>query len=300
MRDTTSTKKPLVRPGWLRVLIFCVCYTSLTLVGIDLLPRITTMLTGELPAAGNPWSGNFLWISVLVVLFVSLVIVLVFRLLVDRKSFRSMGFEPTSGANALTGLCLSVTLLGTGTLVLYVSHHLKWTDITFNGNDLFIEFGLMGMIAFYEETVFRGYILNNLMESFGKWVALLISSLLFAFFHVNNPGMNVIAIGNIFLGGLLLGVNYIYTRNLWFSILFHLGWNFLQGPILGYKVSGINFSSLLQTELNGDALLTGGEFGFEGSAVNTALSLIMVLSLYLVYEKIFRQPEAESVSGNRP
>jgi len=93
----------------------------------------------------------------------------------------------------------------------------------------------------------------------------------------------------------LLGVNYIHTRNLWFSILFHLGWNFFQGPVLGYRVSGINFSSLLQTELNGDLIITGGEFGFEGSIVNTALCLILVLLLNRVYEKKFQPTGQEAL-----
>jgi membrane protease YdiL (CAAX protease family) len=295
MTDNFPVKKPLIGQGWVRALLFCVCYLGCTLLGIALLPKITTLLTGELPSAGNPWNGRFLWITVLIVLFVSFLMVFLFRLLVDRKSFRSMGFAPATNANSLPGFFLAVSLLGTGTLILYFSHHLKWTDIIFNGNDLFIEFGLMGMIAFYEETVFRGYILNNLLESMGKWAALPLSAFLFALFHVNNPGMNFIAISNIFLAGLLLGVNYIHTRNLWFSILFHLGWNFFQGPVLGYRVSGINFSSLLQTELNGDLIITGGEFGFEGSIVNTALCLILVLLLNRVYEKKFQPTGQEAL-----
>ena len=30
------------------------------------------------------------------------------------------------------------------------------------------------------------------------------------------------------IAGLFLGINYIYTRNLWFSIFFHFSWNFFQ------------------------------------------------------------------------
>ena len=162
--------------------------------------------------------------------------------------------------------------------------HLQWTDITFSGTDLFIEFGMLLIVAFYEEIVFRGYILNNLMESFNRWVALLLSAVLFTVFHLDNPGINIIPSINIFLAGILLGINYIYTKNLWFAILFHLGWNFFQGPVLGYKISGVNLPTLLQTELKGDLLLTGGDFGFEGSFFCTGLIVIAILLLYRLYE----------------
>jgi membrane protease YdiL (CAAX protease family) len=92
---------------------------------------------------------------------------------------------------------------------------------------------------------------------------------------------------NIFLAGILLGINYIYTKNLWFAILFHLSWNFIQGPLLGYKVSGVNLPSLLQTSMNGDLLLTGGDFGFEGSIFDLAITILTILILYLVYERKF-------------
>ncbi|HEX4850555.1 MAG TPA: CPBP family intramembrane glutamic endopeptidase, partial [Puia sp.] len=103
-----------------------------------------------------------------------------------------------------------------------------------------------------------------------------------------NPGMNFIPLINIFLAGILLGMNYIFTRNLWFAFLLHFAWNFFEGPILGYKISGINLPTLLQMDLKGDLLLTGGEFGFEGSVINTGLTVIAILILYWVYEKKYQ------------
>ncbi len=96
---------------------------------------------------------------------------------------------------------------------------------------------------------------------------------------------------NIFLVGILLGINYTYTRNLWFSICFHIGWNFLQGPLLGFRVSGLAFRSLLQPEFRGDEILTGGAFGLEGSVFNLAITLSGVLLLYWIYEVKYRQAE---------
>jgi hypothetical protein len=138
-------------------------------------------------------------------------------------------------------------------------------------------------IAIGEEMVFRGYILNNLLHSLHKWLALAISAALFALMHSNNPGVDIIAMINLFIGGLLLGINYIFTRNLWFSIMLHTAWNFFQGPVLGFPVSGLHLQSILHPELKGNVLITGGTFGLEASFLTGILLIVTVMILYFVY-----------------
>jgi membrane protease YdiL (CAAX protease family) len=285
-------KTPLIKPGWLRVLLFCSAYLLTILIiatGVGFLIvwiKKDSIATGNLLDPKELLGGDYLWVSVISSLVFSSLLVFLFRKVIDRKSFLSLGlFSSGYVSDALSGLFLSTGLLGVGALILYVTRHLQWTDINFNGSELFIELGLLLMVAFTEELVFRGYILNNLMESFNKWVALGISALLFTLSHIVNPGINIIPIANIFLAGILLGINYIYSKNLWFAIFFHLGWNFFQGPILGFKVSGLELSSLLETELKGDLSITGGGFGFEGSIIDGAITFVVIVLLYLVYER---------------
>jgi uncharacterized protein len=90
---------------------------------------------------------------------------------------------------------------------------------------------------------------------------------------------------NIFLAGILLGVNYIYTRNLWFGWLLHFSWNFFQGSVLGYNISGLTLQPVLTQEMKGADWLTGGQFGFEGSVVSAVLQLLAILILVFVYER---------------
>jgi hypothetical protein len=145
---------------------------------------------------------------------------------------------------------------------------------------------MMALIAFSEEFVFRGYVLDNLMQSFpNKWVALVISSVLFAAFHFTSPEIYPLAFVNLFLAGLLLGANYIYTRNLWFSFFLHLSWNFFQGPILGFRVSGLVFPSLLVPETKGDLFITGGDFGLEGSILTTVTAFITLFLIIWAFER---------------
>jgi uncharacterized protein len=311
-----AIKKPLVKQGWLRVLIFgCGSIIITLLVAIPAVLIIAGVKKEDLEAnflgtMSAQLTGNFLWLMLLLEAVIAVLSVWIFRTFVDRKNMSSLGLA-TEGyqAEQLTGLFLGPAVLGTSALLLLFSGHLQWTDVIFDGQSLMISLGMMVLIAFSEELVFRGYILGNLLESSfvrappfvgtspsagadapgaspaNKWIALAISALLFAAFHLNNPGMDSIAFANIFLAGILLGINYIYTRNLWFSLLLHLSWNFFQGPILGFRVSGITLSSLLQAETKGDSLLTGGQFGLEASILNTAVSITAILILAWAFER---------------
>jgi hypothetical protein len=57
------------------------------------------------------------------------------------------------------------------------------------------------------------------------------------------------------------------TRQLWLSIGLHFSWNFFLGPIFGFPVSGITSFTLLQVEISGPDLFTGGAFGPEAGLV---------------------------------
>lgn len=271
---------PAIPNPWVRVIVFfltyvfCVVLLSVLLAALVLSGRINLQMNGS----------TQLKLIVLTSL-ISLFLVTLFRMYVDRRSLRSLGLSPFN-KDGLMGLSLSVVLLGCGSLLLFANGNLHWVDYSFDALPFFTGFGLMLLVAFAEEMVFRGYILNNLMQAFSsKWNALVISAILFALAHASNSGINVVAVLNIFLAGLLLGLNYIYTKNLWFSILFHFGWNFLQGPVLGYEISGVGLSGILEVEMSGNPLLTGDKFGFEGSLIATFLLLTAILLLYLAFEK---------------
>jgi membrane protease YdiL (CAAX protease family) len=292
--DNSTEKKPLIKQGWVRTLLFVIAYIIVAL--LIALPSILLLTSIKPNDVGNDLvqsvaglaSKESLWIVAVVEFIASVACVFVFIKFVDRKKFATIGINRSGQtSNMLAGFFIAPAIIGAGTLILYFTKHLEWDDFSFNASDLFIQFGILSLIAVSEELVFRGYILNNLMQSFNKWVALFISAALFTFFHISNPGISVIALATLFLGGVLLGMNYVYTKNLWFSIMLHFSWNFFQGPLFGYKISGVDFSSLLMIQLKGDESITGGSFGFEGSFIATALLFITVAALYLYYEKRF-------------
>jgi membrane protease YdiL (CAAX protease family) len=162
---------------------------------------------------------------------------------------------------------------------------LQWFTVSINWWDILQVTFVLILVSFSEELVFRGYILNNLLQSMPKMPALLVSAILFAGFHTLNPDMSLLSFLNIFIAGMLMGVNYIFSRNLWFSIYFHFSWNFFQGPVLGFEVSGLDLPVMLEQNLRGSNLLTGGAFGLEASWLATfTLSLTCIL-LYASFQK---------------
>ncbi len=128
--------------------------------------------------------------------------------------------------------------------------------------------------ALHEELVFRGYP-YQLLRQVHRGLAVVLASLVFAALHAGNDDVTALALINVFLGGVILAFAYERYRRLWMPIGLHFAWNLMSGPVLGYDVSGFTTSrSLLVTAVRGPALLTGGEFGIEGSILMTAVELV--------------------------
>jgi uncharacterized protein len=293
MNKSISTK-PLIKAGWLRALLFI--FTFIILSVISVVSSFPKIFYNHAKGVGlqDVSTGNNLLVLTVILFALALILVYVFRRWVDRKSFISVGLDiHEHGSQAIAGGMLAIFIVGASSLILKLTGHLKWTDIIFDPRTLFIALGSILITAFSEELIFRGYILNNLLDSFPKWLALLISALLYMIFHWSSIGFFPLLNGLIM--GLILGLNYIYTRNLWFSVCFHVGWKFFEGPLLGFS-GNESFQTLLQTDLHGDDHITGGAGGLEGSVCLMAVSLLSLVALYFFLQKKL-SPQSQPVPG---
>lgn len=215
-----------------------------------------------------------------------LLIVYYFRKFVDNESIMSIGFSfKGRSRDIIAGLAAAFTILGGGSLLLNLLGYINFLNIQIDGKSLALYFVIFIMVAISEEVLFRGYILNNLLSVMNKYLALLISAAIFALLHILNFDLTFIAFINLILAGLLLGATYIYTKNLWFPISLHLFWNFFQGPVLGYSVSGNTTSSVFTLESFGNINMNGGEFGFEGSMICSILNIVAILLIIGYFHK---------------
>ncbi|MEM7703594.1 MAG: type II CAAX endopeptidase family protein [Pseudomonadota bacterium] len=133
-----------------------------------------------------------------------------------------------------------------------------------------LEFAMAGglVAGFVEEVAFRGVIFRWIEELAGSWAALLVSGGLFGLVHIANDGATVFSSVAIAVeAGLLLGAAYMLTRSLWLAVGIHAGWNLTQGLVFDVNVSGFKVNGIVDAELSGPDLLTGGAFGLEASVI---------------------------------
>ena len=140
-------------------------------------------------------------------------------------------------------------------------------------------------VALFEETLFRGFIFQRLVDGAGIWIAQIVLALLFALGHWDNPGMEGAtkfwASLDLALGAVMLGLAYLRTRSLALPVGIHLGWNWAQGYLLGFGVSGTDHSGWFQPVFQGKAeWLTGGNFGPEASIFAVLVDLVLVIALW--------------------
>lgn len=289
----STDNNPLIQFGWLRVLLYTL-FSLLLVFGFSLMIGLIAVASGKTATTTNEDQSLLPFIAYYSVVAIVLIgLAFLFRRFIDRQTILSMGFHWKNYRNyAAAGFFLGILLLCIGCIILVMMRLLFFTGVELSLSNLLFSLLLFVIVAFTEEIAFRGYILNNLMQGMNKWIALTISAVLFALFHSSNDNVSIIALLNIFVAGFLLGINYVFTKNLWFAILLHFSWNFFQGPILGFEVSGFAASGLFQQAMKGPDLLTGGDFGFEGSAICLFINTIASVILAYYYSKTSSTPPA--------
>ena len=204
---------------------------------------------------------------------------------IDKKNFVSLGlsWSKRGAADLLFGFLLSGLMAGTvfGAMVLlgYIGNvevsASGWSIVSILAGPLVIT----ALIGFWEELVFRGYILQNMIEGMGMKAAIIVSCLLYGLVHSMNPNAGLLSTAIIVVFGYLRIYGYLSTGQLWLSIGMHTGWNFFQATVFGYAASGhAKEKTLVTHDMLAADWLSGGDFGPEGSV----LTIPVVLGALLV------------------
>ncbi len=294
-----------LRAAW-RLLLAVVILLLLMPAGSAALPALIALalwLGGQLPAGADIPAiteavNQVLYHSIplvilqraLGVLASVLAIALAGRLL-DRRRFRDFGFHLNRGwwADFGFGLSLGAVLMA---LIFLAESAAGWVTVTglyrysysvfwvpmLTGVFLFIGVGVQ------EELITRGYLLRNLAEGFnfprlGPRGALLLaylgSSAVFGLLHLGNPNASLVSTLNLMAAGLFLGLGYVLTGELAIPIGLHITWNYFQGYVFGFPVSGtIAAASLFNIQQSGPELWTGGAFGPEAGLIGLLAILL--------------------------
>ena len=225
--------------------------------------------------------------------FISLLVF--FRVkVIEKRSFSSIGFNKNNWLKKYSlGFLIGLAMMSIIVLILFPfgyitveKNPIQPVGISAIASVLVILFGWIIQGA-TEEIVTRGWLLNILSTKYNIGVGLLISSTLFGLMHLTNPNVNYIAVINIILVGLFYGLYVIKTNDLWAVCGMHSAWNFAQGNIFGFKVSGLDVSvgSLIDLNLVGSDFVTGGIFGPEAGITATFILLASIGILLFIDKK---------------
>ena len=255
-----------LRAGW-RLLIQIIIYLFLGIVVF-----ITAVFLGF-----EPGSSSFAFLVEQVLnLIVYTGSVYIARRWLDKKSFESLGLKLDQQAlvDVLMGIGIALVQMG---FIYILMLWLNW--LTFEGFawqfdpiSVVITGVLTFLVAFMfvgwnEELFSRGYHLQTIASGTNLFWGAIISSAIFGALHLANPSATWVSTTGIFLAGIFFVYAYIRTRQLWLPIGLHIGWNFCEGVVFGFPVSGLDIYALTRIEVTGPEIWTGGAFGPEAGLI---------------------------------
>jgi membrane protease YdiL (CAAX protease family) len=227
--------------------------------------------------------------------------------LLDRRRFADFGFH-FSGRWFMDlgfGLFLGAFLMAA---VFFCELAAGWVTVegflvTMDAGGVFPVAILVPLVIFLcggvsEEIFSRGYELRNLAEGLNHprwgaagavWAGTVFSSILFGCMHLSNPNVTVLSIANLMSAGVFLALGFILTGELALPIGLHIAWNFFQGNVFGFPVSGLNplAASFLSIRQGGPDWLTGGPFGPEGGLIGLG-AMVLGSLIILAWFRITR------------
>lgn len=284
-----------VRSGWKIFLVFLLTYalsfTISLVIGMVLGLAFLTLGDGTLPfeskSIQNILSSDLgLMISTSLSNAIIILSCIVIWKIFDKKKVSGMGLTNLKegykefisgllfGTIAISIVAIILLLMGNVRLVNSLSKP-QLSVALLEGLILFI------FVGFGEEILGRAYIMSVLKQTRNKWLVLIISSVIFAILHLGNNGISILAFINLFLVGLLFGYMFMKSKNIWMPIGYHITWNYFQGYIWGFQVSGITTSGLYKIENINNNIINGGLFGPEGGLIVT---IVTCIAFYIVYK----------------
>lgn len=284
------------RAGW-RVVLYSALWVTIQVVSSTVIESPLTTAWIALAPAFAPIAGALLFYIVNALLVLGMTWLLAWW--IDYRPLADLGLR--LDRHYLEDLSFGL-LLGAGlmSLIFLVEWGLRWITVTAFFHTtlpntafriaiwqpilLFIAVGIN------EELLSRGYQLRNLAEGFNFSarhvhlaisLAWLLSSLIFGFLHIFNPNSTWVSTVALMLAGILLGAGYVLTGRLGLSIGLHITWNFFQGSVYGFRVSGNDLSntSFIAIQQMGPHLWTGGAFGPEAGLIGI---VAMLLGLWVI------------------
>lgn len=215
------------------------------------------------------------------------------RRFLDKRSFESLGLrlDILAAKDLLVGFGITFVMMGAIYLVMTAAGWIAFDGFAWQFDPVPTVVG--GVITFFviflfvgwnEELLSRGYHLQTIASGTNLFWGVVLSSAVFGLLHLGNPNAAWVSALGIFFAGLFLAYGYLRTGQLWLSIGLHIGWNFFEGVVFGFPVSGLDIYALTRIRISGPTLWTGGAFGPEAGLI-VLPALLVGAGLIYVYTR---------------
>jgi uncharacterized protein len=287
-------RKPEIESNWWRIIVYLLlCIVAILIFSIP----VVTFFWDLIQDPDRDILDENLSYQLAIQTVMALGIITTSYLMIKQIEYRSaISYRLTFN---LKSICLGFSI-GLIAMILFglIAYVFGLVDFIYQGLSLklAISFVLYLFVGVAEEVLVRGYILTNLQEKLNPFWALLISSLFFGALHIGNDYFTWIGFATISISSFLMGLLVLRTKSISSAIGLHWSWNFVQGPILGFAVSGHQEVGLFSNTGLGSEILTGGKFGAEGSIVLCAITVTIIFFTYRFYseQKVFVEVNSAS------
>jgi membrane protease YdiL (CAAX protease family) len=233
--------------------------------------------------------GNEVLLSQVIELIIFISSIYLARKFLDKRSFVSLGLQVNKQAfvDILIGIVITFVMMG---LIYFAEVAAGW--LTFKSfawqtepainviSGVLLFFVIFIFVGWNEELLSRGYHLQTLASGTNMFWGVMISSSVFGLAHLGNPNATWVSAAGIFFAGVFLAYGYLRTGQLWLSIGLHIGWNFFEGVIFGFPVSGLDIYRLIRHQVQGPVIWTGGAFGPEAGLIVLPALVIGAVLIY--------------------
>jgi membrane protease YdiL (CAAX protease family) len=288
-----SSDEPRFRAGW-RLL-------AQTILMFVLIMCFSTPLTILMFMGTSQTDTLVFLLSTFAQLVAITVSVFLVRKFVDKRSITSLGLKLDRWVlfDLLAGIAVTFVMMG---FIYFLMSSLGW--ITFKSfawqvdpvstviTEVVLFFIIFVLVGWQEELLSRGYQLQTIASGMNLFWGIFISSAIFGLLHLGNPNATWVSAAGIFFAGLFLASAYLWTKQLWLSIGLHIGWNFFEGVVFGFPVSGLSIYPLANITISGPEIWTGGAFGPEAGLI-VLPGLILGTVLVFVYARVLRNQRSQ-------
>lgn len=182
--------------------------------------------------------------------------------------------------NFVLGSCIGIVWIGIPIVLLFVIGIIG--KVSTNAvNMLWIWIISVFLNAIMQELLIRGYIYRIIKKDYNAIIATIVTTGIFTFLHGGAFEAGIIPVLNVISMSLFMTILLEYTDSLIAPIISHFIWNVFGGIIMGVISLADDYPSILNLELNGDTLLSGGVYKLEGSIIvlvmNAILSLVFLI-----------------------